>query len=179
MLMGWHLHATVNLSIRVISCMSDQCHVKVRICGKVSKAHRDTRLRRFEQVLMPLQALQLILHFRYDCGWRGCTSHGFTSFHELLNHALATHMHSPKVNSTRNLPRDNDESDFDADQEQVSTLVATARPVEGSETMCQWEGCRFQVRPSSLTKNSPIGRAGKHCCELAGAYGHCTRRLVQ
>jgi len=84
---------------------------------------------------------------RYDCGWRDCSSHGFASFHELLNHALASHLHTNK--------------------EQASMPLASAKaPVPGQETQCQWEGCHFQGEAISTLQEHLVAAHGDWCSQL-------------
>jgi len=74
-------------------------------------------------------------------------AHGFASFHELLNHALASHLHTNK--------------------EQASMPLASAKaPVPGQETQCQWEGCHFQGEAISTLQEHLVAAHGDWCSQL-------------
>jgi len=97
---------------------------------------------------------------RYDCGWRDCVSHGFSSFHELLNHGLTSHVHT--------------------NTEQASTPLATTKRVAGQETNCQWENCYYEGELVSGLQEHVVTAHGDWCSQLPERvvvcrWGSCRR----
>jgi hypothetical protein len=88
---------------------------------------------------------------RYDCGWRDCSSHGFASFHELLNHALASHLHANKVNTAL----------------QPSATTAHCLNLDvlfRSRRICRWLMQRHQSQGKKRSANGRV--VTSRCCHL-------------
>eukprot|EP00656_Telonema_subtile_P014312 TRINITY_DN1731_c0_g1_i1.p1 TRINITY_DN1731_c0_g1~~TRINITY_DN1731_c0_g1_i1.p1 ORF type:complete len:292 (+),score=68.41 TRINITY_DN1731_c0_g1_i1:172-1047(+) len=71
---------------------------------------------------------------RYDCGWCRCTSDGFTSFHDLLDHALSAHLHTEQE-----------------EQAQMSNLDASS-PKSKDLEKCMWKNCGYKLELQGTEK---------------------------
>lgn len=69
---------------------------------------------------------------RYDCGWNNCESQGFTSFHDLLDHALSTHLQAEE-------------------QRPEASNMGAGGEKKGVDK-CMWKNCGYKLEEGGSTE---------------------------